>query len=103
LVNNAQTTLSFPLVPASHNIAAENTREKLAFCRVTLVFTPRDQSARRREVGKKCIAQNNLHGPPSFSAKGLCRVAICVHFKADVLRFGGLRFVTEERDYAVST
>jgi hypothetical protein len=60
LVNDAQTIESVPITAASHNIVAENARGKLAFCRVTLVFSVRDQSARLRGAGKKRIVQNSL-------------------------------------------
>jgi hypothetical protein len=69
LVNNAQITESFPVNAASHNIVAENAREKLAFCRVTLASAVRDQSARLCRGGKKRIVQNGLPKPPSASAQ----------------------------------
>jgi hypothetical protein len=69
LVNSTQTIESVPVNAASHNIVAENAREKLAFCRVTLGFVLRDESARLRGAGKKGIVQNSLPASPSIPAE----------------------------------
>jgi hypothetical protein len=69
LVNNTPTIESLPVTAASHNIVAENARGKPAFCRVTHVFSVRDQSARHRSAAKKRIEQNGLPAPSSAPAE----------------------------------
>jgi hypothetical protein len=63
---------------------------------MTLVFAARDQSARLRIAGKKCIVQNSLPVPPSIQAKSFAALQyeftsrrICRMFRRTVNRDKG--------------